>query len=529
MTDGRGTDDGRPADQPRAPRPEDGVERVVLEALPLVASDDWLRFLGKQRWFADRGGSAASARVETAIPLPWGDGALAFALVRVRSGTHDDVYQIPVGARLVHADALPEQSIVASVDLYGQAISVFDAVYDPEFQRGLADALANAVVAVDRAREARWITESVSEKRLVVPDQTVIRVGSAEQSNTSIIFDREAIFKLFRKLEEGIHPDLELNEFLTLRAGFAHTPAVIATARFERRGMPTVSGVLQEYLPDSRDAWTYAVECAEPYFTAPPGDRDPKNRFLPDATRLGEVTRLLHEALASDHDDPAFAPERATPENLDRWAQRTRQTIRDAMAALERRLPDIHRDRAAEAQILTQRRDRYLDWVNEIVDSLGDDLGARTRAHGDYHLGQILHTASGEFMVIDFEGEPTRPLEERREKISPLRDVAGMLRSFGYAAATMAMSVEKTTDLATRELRAGRWERDVRAAFLSGYLGPDDGRTRAGILPVDESHVKMLIALFETEKAFYELSYELNHRPDWVGIPMRGISKLLVR
>jgi len=409
---------------------------------------------------------------------------------------------------------------------------VFDAVYDPEFQRGLADALANAVVAVDRAGDARWITESISEKRLVVPDETEIRVGSVEQSNTSIIFDREAIFKLFRKLEEGIHPDVEVNEFLTLRARFAHTPAVIATARFERRGMPTVSGVLQEYLPDSRDAWAYAIECAEPYFTAPPGDRDPKNLFVPDAGRLGEVTRHLHEALASDHGDPAFAPERATPENLDRWAQRTRQTIRDALTALERRLSDLHRDRAAEAKILMQRRDRYLDWVNEIVDGLGDDLGARTRAHGDYHLGQVLHTASGEFMVIDFEGEPTRPLEERREKISPLRDVAGMLRSFGYAAATLAKSVEKRTDMSTRELRAGRWERDVRNAFLSGYLAPEDGITGGqedGILPANESHVKMLIALFETEKAFYELSYELNHRPEWVGIPMRGISKLLVK
>jgi maltose alpha-D-glucosyltransferase/alpha-amylase len=514
----RGTsDEGRAAEPP------------ALQALQLVTSDDWLRFLVKQRWFTDRGVSAASAQVMTAIPLPWGDDELAIAHVRVRTGTRDDLYQIPVGARLVHPGVLPERAIVGSVDLHGRTITVFDAVYDPEFQRGLADALANGMVAADPSGEARWITESVSEKRLVVPEETAIRVSSVEQSNTSIIFDREAIFKLFRKLEEGIHPDVEVNTFLTLRARFAHTPAVIATARFERLGMRTVSGVLQEYLPDSRDAWTYAVECAAPYFTAPSDDRDPKNRFLPDAKRLGEVTRRLHEALASDPSDPAFAPERATPEDLDRWAQRTRHLIRDTLAALERRLSDIHRDRAAEAKILTQRRDRYLDWVNEIVDSLGDDLGARTRAHGDYHLGQVLHTASGEFMVIDFEGEPTRPLEERREKMSPLRDVAGMLRSFGYAAATLAMSVEQTTDLATRELRAGRWERDVRTAFLSGYLGPENETTGESILPTDESHVKMLISLFETEKAFYELAYELNHRLEWVGIPMRGISKLLVR
>ena len=532
MTDAGGgrrtTGDRPPATNSHSPPPVTD-NPPVLRSLALVSSDAWLRFLGKQRWFADRG-SASTARVTTAIPLPWGDGELAF--VRVQLEPHAESYQIPVVARLVHSDAVPERAVIDTVSVHGQSFTVFDAVYDPVFQRGLADALANPTVVGELSGDTRWITESVSEKPLVVPEHTTIRVGSAEQSNTSIIFDREAIFKLFRRLEEGIHPDVEVNEFLTLRARFAHTPAVLATARFERRGVPMVSGVLQEYLPDSRDAWTYAIERAAPYFMAPPGDRNPKNEFLPDATRLGEVTRRLHEALASYHGVPAFAAERATPADLDRWAQRTRQTIRDAMALLERRLPDVQRDRAAEAKILAQRRDRYLDWVSEIVDGLGEDLGARTRTHGDYHLGQVLRTASGEFMVIDFEGEPTRPLEERREKTSPLRDVAGMLRSFGYAAATLAMSVERTTDMPTRELRAGRWERDVRAAFLSGYLDREDGGTGGqedGILPVEESHVRMLIALFETEKAFYELEYELNHRLDWVGIPMRGISKLLVR
>jgi maltose alpha-D-glucosyltransferase/alpha-amylase len=520
----------QPSDAPLTPKADRGTEPLVLQALALLSGDDWRQFLAKQRWFSDRGVSASAADVTTAIPLPWGNGALALTHVRVRSATHVDSYQIPLGARLIHADALPENAVVGTVDVHGQTLTVFDAVHDPDFQRGLADALAKGTVAADASGEMRWIAELVSEKRLVVPEGTAIRVGSVEQSNTSIIFDREGIFKLFRKLEQGIHPDVEVNEFLTLRARFAYTPAVIATARFERGGGIIVSGVLQEYLPDSRDAWAYAIESATPYFTAPPGDKSPPNGFMPDAKRLGEITRELHEALATDHADPAFAPERATPEDLDRWAQRTQQTIRDATALLERRLPDLGPERGAEARVLVQRRDQYLAWVNEIVDDLGDDLGARTRAHGDYHLGQVLRTASQEFMVIDFEGEPARPLAERREKTSPLRDVAGMLRSFGYAAATLAMSIEKTSDMQTREIRAGRWERDVRAAFLSGYAQREEGKeSRQSILPVEESHVRMLIALFETEKAFYELAYELTHRLDWVGIPMRGISKLLVR
>jgi maltose alpha-D-glucosyltransferase/alpha-amylase len=150
----------------------------------------------------------------------------------------------------------------------------------------------------------------------------------------------------------------------------------------------------------------------------------------------------------------------------------------------------------------------------------------KIRVHGDYHLGQVLRAPSGEFIVIDFEGEPLRPLGERREKTSPLRDVAGMLRSFAYAAATLAISTEKKLDMPTRELRVARWERDVRGAFLDGYLATADEED-TGFLPEEPAHVQQLIALFETEKAFYELAYELNNRPAWAWIPMRGISKLL--
>jgi trehalose synthase-fused probable maltokinase len=507
---------------------------VVLQALELVRDEDWARFVEKQRWFGARGAAMSSASVATAVPLPWGNGALAMTQVAVSVGDRQFLYQVPVAARPVRAEVVPNRGLIASVDLEGTPLTVFDAVDDPEFQRGLADALATTCEAVAATGE-RWITEPVTENRLVVPEGAEIRVGSAEQTNTSIVFGLEAIFKLFRKLEIGIHPDVEVSEFLTIRARFGHTPAVLATARFERGGSRMLSGALQEYLPDSRDAWSYAIERATPYFTAPPGDTNTANEFVPDARRLGEITRELHEALASDDTEPAFAPVPAAPDDLDRWAQRAQQMIRDSMALLERRLPGIQGERAAEAKILVQRRDRYLAWVNEIVDELGDDLGARTRTHGDYHLGQVLRTASNDFVIIDFEGEPTRPLEERREKTSPLRDVAGMLRSFGYASATLARSVEKATDMSTRELRAGRWERDVRAAFLLGYLKGEDRRREEQedrsreILPRDESHVRALIALFETEKAFYELAYELNHRLDWVGIPMRGISKLLVR
>jgi maltose alpha-D-glucosyltransferase/alpha-amylase len=198
---------------------------------------------------------------------------------------------------------------------------------------------------------------------------------------------------------------------------------------------------------------------------------------------------------------------------------------------LERQIeaPEFPRQRVAEAQALVGRRDHYIGWINEIADSLGDDLGTRIRVHGDYNLGQVLHTKTDDYMIIDFEGEPSKSLAERREKTSPLRDVAGMLRSLAYAAASLAIAVEKTVDLPTRELRAARWERDVRAAYLAGYFAEDNDDAADIILPEDQAHARQLLTLFETEKAFYELAYELNNRPTWVWIPMRGISKLFTR
>ena len=174
-----------------------------------------------------------------------------------------------------------------------------------------------------------------------------------------------------------------------------------------------------------------------------------------------------------------------------------------------------------------RRADHYLNVVDEIVSTLHGDAGLAIRIHGDYHLGQVLRTARDDFMIIDFEGEPARSLAERRAKASPLRDVAGMLRSFAYASATLGTEA-KGLDQGTREVRIGRWERDTRDAFLRGYLSSDDrGAPQRGILPDNTDHTRALLRLFELEKVFYELSYELNNRPDWAWIPMRGIAKLL--
>ena len=470
------------------------TDAPVIRVLQALSSSELLAYLQQQRWFAAKGATRTSARVLDAVVCPWGDGQFALARVAVDVGGVQHIYQLPFSAS-----------------------GGTDAIADEEFRRGLVAAISQGATA--ETAGLKWVAEPIGD--VVLPSET--RLGSAEQSNTSIVVGDKAILKLFRLLKSGIQPDVEVTTALT-RAGFANTPALLGAARFEKNGEVTVAGMMQTYLAGSSDAWSYALEKARPYFSAPI-DRDPDNVFIGDAKRLGEVTRAMHEALA-DNAAAAFEPELITPEDLDRWSHRTQQGIRDSLELLERQLTSVPAERRAEAQALVKRKDHYLAWIDEINDYLGDDVGLGIRVHGDYHLGQVLHTASNDFMIIDFEGEPSRSLEERREKTSPLRDVAGMLRSFAYAAATLGMEAGNKIDLRTREIRMARWERDTRLAYLEGYLSvsDDDG---SGILPEDQSHIKQLIALFEAEKAFYELAYELNNRPGWVWIPMRGISKLL--
>jgi len=410
--------------------------------------------------------------------------------------------------------------VITTVDDTGQPVQLHDATYDDDFRAMLVNALANGTVVKG---QTRWVADVIRPGWAEAGDRST-SVGSAEQSNTSIVIGGRAIYKLFRILTRGANPDVEVTRFLTSTAHFRNTPALLAETRIEVGDDVITTGMLQEYLAGSTDAWTFALDRGRPYFAAP-ANQDPTSDLVPDAHRLGTITRAMHDALASGHDS-AFAPEPMRRENVERTAHRIQQSIRASLSLLEAQTETgrIPAQRIAEARALARRSDHYSGFVDEIVDTIGDDLGSTIRTHGDYHLGQVLHTTNDDFMIIDFEGEPARPLEERRQKTSPLRDVAGMLRSFAYAAATLAAAAGSKLDAATRELRVARWERDVRAAFLDGYLATG---LRPPLLPRDEGNVYALLALFETEKAFYELSYELNNRPDWVGIPMRGVAKLL--
>jgi len=313
------------------------------------------------------------------------------------------------------------------------------------------------------------------------------RLLGVEQSNSSLVVDDACFVKVYRRLEAGENPDLELTRFLVAH-GYEHVPRLYGWWSYAGPPLAATLGMVQQYVPSSIDGWSLALE----ELVGRPDD------FLGRVHRLGQVIGELHATLASDHDDPAFCAEEASPESVALLTASVDEDIENVFL----HLPD-----ADTVAPIAGRGDAVRDLLRGLA-SLGS-VGRRIRHHGDLHLGQVL-LAKGDWLVIDFEGEPARPLPERRGKRSPLRDVAGMLRSFTYAASVAGVSHTGVEDQA-------------RAEFLEGYLEAVQG---TGLLPPREA-TERLLRIFELEKAVYELRYELTHRPDWVPVPVAGIVRLL--
>lgn len=479
--------------------PTRALEREQVRDL---SSDRLLRFLMTRRWFGAKGREPEGARVVDAVPVGT-TGWIARVDVALRDGA--ERYQLTLAGQ--------------GSGVRGRGDELAEGLEDPAFRRALAEVLAHGTGL--EGPGVRWVVDWTAE----APDELPApRLAGAEQSNTSLVFGEQAIMKLYRRLEPGEHPDAEIARFLTTRAHFPHTPELLATARFESSSGTEVAALLQRFLPGSRDAWSVALARGREAFRVGAATGIP---FAAEAETLGDVTRAMHLALASDERDPAFATEPATAADIAQWANAVRVASAHAMALLERNLTSgsLPAMVTGDAEEALGRRDAVRTLVDGWLTEIGGDAGARIRHHGDYHLGQVLYTADGTFMVIDFEGEPARPLRERRAKHSVLRDVAGMMRSFWYAAATCADAARAQLGDRDAMTRAERWEREMRDAFLRGYL--PDGREHPPFLPQARARLDVLMELFETEKLFYELAYELNNRPSWVWIPLRGLVTML--
>jgi trehalose synthase-fused probable maltokinase len=356
------------------------------------------------------------------------------------------------------------------------------------------------------------------------------KAAQGEQTNSTITFGDRLLLKVYRQLDAGENPELEVGRFLTRHCQPPCVPRVLGALFYRTSGESRSLGIVHELVPNEGDAWTLALAEARAFLEqaegkAPAGDADllaralapapaAVGRFAALAGTLGRRTGELHLALGNGHGDPAFAPEPLTAADRHALVTRALSMLEHnlvALAAVQGRIPAAARPMAE--RLLASRP--LLEWLLAQLAEQDFPL-LKIRTHGDLHLGQVL-VRGDDFMIIDFEGEPARPLAERRAKSSPLRDAMGMVRSFDYAAA------EAVRALPGREPWAALWAREVAAAYLRGYLATVEG---APFMPCSSEELAVLCTFFQLEKAIYEIGYEANNRPDWVEIPLRGLLSL---
>jgi maltose alpha-D-glucosyltransferase/alpha-amylase len=507
-----------------------GREERVLSEQVLPA---WLQ---RQRWFAAKDGAIESIAIAAAVELPDEGPGYLLALVDVQLTGVEGAqrYWLPLGMSL-DADAATSGAPLLPFTLarlrQGRRTGpIYDAMVEPRFPLAVIEAMrAGGELHHDGGRVRFSASPQLQDSPLDAAAE--VQRLNVEQSNTSVVIGHRAVLKAYRRLQPGRHPEVEIGRFLTDVAGFAHVPPLLGDIEHVAAdGTVTALGVLQGYVVNQGDGWTYTLGFLgrvldEARLTGAIGDtvaeRFADYRML--ASVLGRRTAELHRALAADDDDPAFRAEPLRPAHVQGWRRDARRQARTAFASLGRLRRQLEAGPRALADALLERRGECLARIDAVADS--DVSAAVTRLHGDYHLGQVL-IAENDIVIIDFEGEPARSLDERRRKGSPLRDVAGMLRSFDYAAAA-ALLEQADQHAGSSSLLDGLahdWRGAARKAFLDAYR---EHATGSPGWPDDPAAARRLIELFMLEKACYEICYEAANRPKWIAIPLRGVLDIL--
>lgn len=503
-----------------------GLPATAVQGVIPELDGEWLK---ARRWFSSKGQTLASIEVTDWGALPLAEpSVLAIAHVRYESG-RDEHYLLPLIASSEAEPAGARTPAAATLNHEGRAWYVHDAFQFASFQRLLLEQLiAGGTLNLQRGH---IVFTPQAELCHTPPPLAEIRLVTAEQSNTSIIYDRQAILKCFRRVVAGINPDVEVSQFLS-RVGFQFTPAMLGSIAYVTdAGVEHSLGMLQAFVANQGDAWEHTLQQLDSFLAAAPPQPELADTAIEAQTRqlassqldelrqLGRLTGELHLALASDAQDPDFAPRQVTVEQITAWQASIRRQADDILHTLAQRQAELPSEQQHDVAALLAAREQIERRIDSL-DQLADTGVVVTRFHGDYHLGQVLASERG-FLILDFEGEPLRSLAERRAHSSPLKDVAGMLRSLSYAAQTGLRTANADPQL---EPWVAAWERSARDAFLDGYCGVAQG---AAFVPRPSELMQSALAAFELEKALYELNYELNNRPDWLPIPLRGIQRAL--
>jgi maltose alpha-D-glucosyltransferase/alpha-amylase len=516
-------------------------------------------FMARCRWFGGKSRSISNAVVRTALPLAGSPAHTLFVVEVHYAEGAEEAYHVPlsfvegpVGEALLSKEPA---AVVAKIHENGAKIAdgvLVDAFRSPDFSRVLMSLLQRRRPSKSGDWELRpdlspWLRKLPDfQTRALDP-----RLLTSEQSNTSVIFSDQFILKMYRKAEAGTHPDLELGRFLTEHE-FPNAPRVAGWLEYANgRGKPTALASLNEYAEGTRDAWEYTREELKRYFErglAQEGTATVPDWSLPMlesleleppeavtlalgtfpafAGLLGRRTAELHLALASDTENPEMAPEPYGTLHQRSIYQSMHNLANQVLRALRGALPNLPQEVQAQASLMLSDEKRILACFEEFRTRKVQSL--RIRHHGDYHLGQVLYTGR-DFLIIDFEGEPARPLVDRLRKRSAVRDVAGMLRSFHYAVASTLEGQFYTGrlnagDRERLEAWADLWYLGVCRAFLHRYL---ETAGAAPFIPSDRNELRVLLDVFLLEKALYEVGYELQNRPTWLPIPLRGIHNIV--
>jgi len=498
-------------------------------------------YLKSQRWFGAKAREIGGTHVMDVIRLQSVGLDAVVLLVNVQyQGGGGDLYSVPL---LLGENAGGSSTLtLAQRDGAGKVV-LSDALKEEAFLSLLLEAIQKGLIFTGDSGELRTSYPSALKLQEAGASESLKpRAIEAEQSNSSIAYGDRLMLKFFRRLEEGVNPDLEMSGFLTEKAGYQHTPHLLGALEYHSAdGRRMTQGILQAFVANHGDAWQYTMKSISHFYRevgnvsingALTAAQENSARallapFLDSVALLARRTAELHLALASAaaSQDGDFSPEPFDANFQEGFEQAleelTHRVFKQLLKANEH-FPAAAKNKAVE--VLSAEDDirrRFHAALNNPIRAL------RTRIHGDYHLGQVLYTGS-DFVIIDFEGEPARPMSQRRLKRSPLQDVAGMLRSFHYAAYAPLLAATGSGEISghPKNLRAWAevWAQWVSDRFLSEYLRVADG---TAFLPPARVEMLALLQLQLLEKAVYELGYELNNRPDWVAIPLEGISKIL--
>jgi len=544
------------AEETEAPKWHDPYEVPLPEHQTLVAPHGWQsllsggnaealvkqimpEFLPHRRWFAAKGSPIQRIEVVDESVLP--DGDFGFLIPCLKITTMDgkeQYYNVPLAAAWETISDDPfsrlHSSTVARIRSGRRVGVVYDALTDQPFTAAVLQAIRDGseIGTASGGRIAFSATKAFGKVELS-EDPVIERMGG-EQSNTSMRIGDEMILKAYRRIEPGIHPELEIGRFLTDVAGFENTPPLFgAVESIAADGTPMALAVLSGFVRNQGDGWAFTqdhlhrvlLELEIMPADLEPVEADPHAMYLMLARTLGTRVGELHQAFALDVEDPAFRPERVTDKDLASWTDHVRRQAALAHEALTRAL-----EMGALSDAVREEVAGVLEGWARIERLIGQALPKRlevmkTRHHGDLHLGQVV-VVRDDFYILDFEGEPVRSMEERRAKNSPLRDVAGMVRSFDYAASTALLDHTLPRPGTAEELQAAvqDWQERSVGYFLEEYRRATEG---CPSVPAEAEAFDRLLDLFILEKALYEICYEAANRPQWLPIPLKGVRRLL--